>query len=377
MAVPIAACVEITGGASSSIALDAAQGNASGITGRVQRSWKLVLKKPEDRDDPNFDVRDYIGYSIGSPGDSAGFLVCDSIEVRPDGDSRHVYIVTANFSSSPLSLEEGGMDDENADPRTEGPDQRKANWSFEVSTYETPSWWWKPIWPPQAPGVGNWVGATNPVGDMYDGVQTLQAIVNFKIEQTQRRDATAIAKFVGFVNSNRFVVGALQCEPRTVLFRGMSATPHAEIVGRKRWRGWKVNYEFSFKPGWNNLYQQYWGWDVATPVSGWNIKNVGGALNRNDVDPGAFALKLTDVGTVAQPHAIEPSLVNKVSPAHILISAPGAKETQRIAGNPVPLNYDGTPRSRTIAAADRVLVQRNQVYGDFDFTLLDIRLRGA
>lgn len=369
---------EITSGASANLSLNSSGGGggsslSSGL--RYQRAWKFVFDEPGDI--IGTDVRDHIGVTVGSPHPTDLFCVCDSIDVKPDGDSRHVYIVSASYSSMALSLEQGGLDDQNQDPRTQSPDARKANWSTETSAIEAPSWLWKPI-TANAPGAGGWCLAVNPVGDLYDGVATMQPIVTIRVEQTQARDPTQWSLYVGYVNSNAFRIGSLNCAERSVMLKGTSAAPHIETVGKKRWRGWKATYEFVYKPGYNSYLNQFLGWDVAIPVSGFNIRNVAGAFGRNDVEKGALSLEMSndDVGSIKNwPNAaIEPTLVGKKTRANVLISAPRSKATQRPSAQPVALNWDGTPRNDELPANQRVLIQRNQIYMDFDMRNIGIRL---
>jgi hypothetical protein len=372
---------EISSGASTTLALDAAGGGL-----KAQRVWKIVFDDPDDLDAT--DVRVVIGVTIGSTLGGNNFCVCDSIDVKPDGDSRHSYIITASYSSQPLSLVTGGFEINtpenptgggNADPRSQEPNVRKANWSTDVSVIEMPTWHWRPQWPVNAPNVGQIVMAVNPVGDLYDGVTTMQPIVTIKVEQTQPNDPNAFALNVGQINSNQINLGALRCPPRSVMLKGISATPHAEIVGNRRWRGWKANYEFVYKPGFNSYIASqggngFIGWDIAIPVSGFNVKNVAGAQNRNDVEKGSLALKLTNdsVGSIANwPNpAIEPTLVGEKSRANVLVAAPDAKAMQRPSAQPVALNFDGTPRKTSLDP----LVQVCQVYPDFNMANLRLRL---
>jgi hypothetical protein len=364
---------EITSGSSATLALDAAGGSGSSSL-RFQRVWKIVYENPQDI--VTDDVRPRVGTTVGQLHPLNPFCVCDSIDVKPDGDSRHVFIVTANYSSQALSLQSGGYETGaggNADPRSQPPEARKANWSTDTSAIEAPSWHWKPIWPPQAPGVGQWGMAKNPVGDMYDGVMTMQPIVTIKVEQTQANDPNIFAMYVGQVNTAAFRIGALQCGARSVMLKGISATPHAEIVGNRRWRGWKANYEFVYKPGFNSYLNEFLGWDIAIPVSGFNVKNVAGATADNTVEKGSLALKLTDLGTIDPSLAnavIEPTLVGENSRANVLISAPNSKAAQRPSAQPVALNWNGTPRKLSLMP----LVQRCQVFADFNMGLMRLRL---
>ena len=144
--------------------------------------------------------------------------------------------------------------------------------------------------------------------------------------------------------------------------------------GKRRWRGWKANYEFVYKPGFNSYINAFLGWDVAIPVSGFSVVNVAGAQARNDVEKGSLSLKLTNdtVGSIANwPNpAIEPTLVGEKTRANILVSAPNSKAMQRPSAQPVALNFDGTPRAKNLMP----LIQRCQVFADFNMANLGIRL---
>lgn len=356
---------EITAGFSASLSMDASSGGG-GAGLRIQRVWKIIFENASDM--TTADVPAIIGVSIGSRHPSASIAVCDNISVQPDGDSRHSFIATATYTSQPLSLTQGSMSDQNPDPRTQSPEARKANWSTSTTTIESPSWIWKPA------GQGNWVPATNPAGDLYESLTTLQPVVDIQVEQLQLRDPNEWSINVGQVNSNAFKIGALNCGIRQVMLRGVTATPHVEIVGKQYFRGWKATYSFLFKPGYNNYLGQYIGWDVAIPVEGFNIINVAGAQANPNVERGALALKLSDgIGTIdgwEQQSVIEPTLVNKKSRANVLIAAPNAKAMQRPSAQPVALNLDGTPRNTAL----KPLVQVAQIYRDFNMSLLNLKL---
>lgn len=368
---------EITAGSSATLAMDAAQGGGGGTGLRFQRAWKIIYENPSEY--ITTDVRPLIGVTVGSVHPTVPICACDSIEIKPDGDSRHAYIITANYSSKALSLQDGGFEGDsggNQDPRTQPPQSRQANWSTDVSTIEAPSWVWKPRF---RSGIGpvneDWGPAVNPAGDLYDGVVTMQPIVSIRVEQLQQRDPNNFALYVGYVNSNDISLGALKCLPRSVMLKGISATPHVEVVGSRAWRGWKATFEFLYKPGYNNYLGMFLGWDVATPVSGWNVKNVAGATADPTVEKGSLALKLTNdsVASIQGWKAgavIEPTLVGENSRANVLIAAPGSKATQRPSAQPVALNWNGTPRKLDL----KPLIQVNQVYAEFDMSTLNLRL---
>jgi hypothetical protein len=177
------------------------------------------------------------------------------------------------------------------------------------------------------------------------------------------------------VNSNQGKIGSLNLFPRSVLLRNVSFKPHTEQVGKRTWRGWKCEFEFAYKPNYNNYLGVYLGWDIAVPISGFNCLN--NRLNGNDVEKGALALELLDgddFGVIKNwPNpALCPGLVNQVVRANVLIAAnkPGIKASQRPCAQPIALNLDGTPRKNTLDP----LLQRAQVYESFDMSTLGLRL---
>ena len=303
------------------------------------------------------------------------FATCSSVQVSPDGDSRHAFTVTVSYSPlGAISLENGGGNNTTEDNRSKEPDLRPANWSTNTTTIEVPSWQWVPQW---GPNNGQVVPATNPAGDLYDGLTILQPIVNISVEQYCAGDQTVFSSAVGKVNSNQGRLGSLSLFPRSVLFRGVSFKPHAELVGKRMWRGWLGSFEFSFKPNFNNLLNAYLGWDIAVPLSGLNCKN---SFAGQDVEKGACQLVLENEGTGAiknwpNPQLV-PDLVDEKVRANVLIKVStdgGTRASQRPSASPVPLNENGTPRSSK--ANPPVLVRRYQIYDTFDMSTLGLRFR--
>lgn len=343
------------------------------------RVFKIILDRPEDIGplDPIAAIKsiDQSFDGIGSPHPATIFAVCDSVSLAPDGDSRMVYTITVSYRpTQAISLENGGPDDNTPDPASQAPDLRPANWSTSTTTIEVPSWVWTPQWGANA---GRIVPTVNPAGDIVDGVTILQPIVNITVEQYCAGDQTVFSGFVGKVNSNIGRLGSLTLFPRSTLFRGVAFKPHTEMVGAKRWRGWLGTFEFSFKPNFNNYLNEFIGWDIAVPLSGFNIINNFGA----NVDKGACHLVMENdtTGAIknwpANPQLV-PDLVGDKVRANVLISIPtddGARASQRPSASPVPLNEDGTPRDPK--ANPPVLVRRYQVYDSFDMSILRLRFR--
>lgn len=361
-------------------------GSLSDQAGGVQytRVFKIVLDTPAD-----IQTVDIIGAisSIDGGFDGIGtlhptdpFASCDSVSATPEGDSRLVYTATVSYTpSDAISLTQGGNNDNTPDEREKSPDLRAANWSTSTTTIEVPSWIWIPQWGPMA-GVPT--PTVNPAGDIVDGVTILQPIVNISVEQYCSGDQTVFSQAVGKVNSNQGQLGSLNLFPRSVLFRSVSFKPHAEMVGKKKWRGWLGSFEFSYKPNYNNYLSQYLGWDIAIPLSGFNVIN---SFAGQDVDKGACQLVLENDTTGAikdwpnNPQLV-PGLQNKKVRANVLISIPTDVETraaQRPSASPVPLNENGTPRDpdAPMNRGGPVLVRRYQIYDSFDMSTLGLRFR--
>lgn len=368
---------EITAGKSASLSLNATGGGRRGL--QFTRAFKILTDNPGDIE--STDVQAVVGVAVGDLYPGVPAAVCDSLQLKPDGDSRVAWTLTATYTASDVSLESGGGsgggDDQTPDPRSQSPEVRPANWTTSTTTIEVPSWWWMPV---DAQGnAGAAELAANPVGDMYDGITILQPIVNISVEQYVSGDQLVFSQAVGKVNSNQGRIGSLNLFPRSVLFRSIACKPHTERIGRRTWRGWLATFEFSYKPNYNNYLQAMIGWDIAIPITGFNCINNG--LGNADVETGALALELEDesLGVIKNwPNpAICPGLVGEKVRANVLVSPdrPGVKAAQRPSAQPIPLNRDGTPRNQKLPANQRVLIQRAQIYDAFDMSTLGLRFR--
>jgi hypothetical protein len=362
---------------------------ASGQSGvSYTRTFKVLLDTPAEIQ--SFDVIGAIAnldggfLGIGTPHPLDNFATCDSVSISPDGDSRLSYTITVQYkpSGDSVSLDQGGDNNNDPDPREQPPDLRPANWSTSTTTIEVPSWWWIPQFGANA---GTPFPAFNPAGDIVDGLTILQPIVNISVEQYCAGDQTVFSQYVGMVNENQGKLGSLNLFPRSVLFRSVSFKPHVESFGRRKWRGWIGTFEFSYKANYNNYLQEFIGWDIAIPLSGYNIINKFG----NDVDKGACHLTLEndDTGAIKDwPNpTIAPNTNGKKMRANVLITTPtssGTRASQRPSASPVPLNEDGTPRDpeatrvvNGVQMKDPVLVRRFQMYKTFNMTILGLRFR--
>lgn len=331
------------------------------LSDSATRSWKVLLNSPDEA----WDINATIGVSIGDPYSDALPIPCVSFEARSDGESRLVRIVTAQYRANP------GGDQDGQDPGTYSPDVRPANFSTSTSLYEAPAWRWK-RWDTGFED-SDWKPVANVVGDLVDGVSRLEPITTIRITQFSEVPGTVFSKYCGHINKETMSLGTfLTCDPHTVMFRGVEATPHLETYGNTLYRGFMNSYEFAYRQ--NFFGDQMYGWDRAEPLSGFNVKAFNPANAGDDKDPYAQPLKYEDYKLV-KPLAL-PGEVNagdKVR-AMVRITNLGNKEiSQNPSAQPVPLNVDGTPRKNT--ADPPVIVWRYQVQPELDLTAtLKLRL---
>lgn len=366
---------ETSSGLSASVQMAATGGRGGGL--RLTRAFKILLEHPSDIN--NVDIPSTVGIALGDSHPLYDFCVCDSLDLKPQGEGGLVWLLSANYTTSDVSLLDppapGSNQPETPDPREQEPETRYANWSVSTTTIETPAWVWK-----ADTGDGNgdiWRVAANPVGDRYDGLSMLQPIVNITVEQFVRLSPASYSQYVGQVNSNQGLFAGFNLFPHSVLFRGVNQRPHTERRRNGTWRGWMATFEFSYKPNYNGYLNQYIGWDIAVPITGLNCRNAG--LRNQNVEQGALTLALTDdrLGIIAgwedNTFRLQPGTLNKKVRANVLIATDGAKASQRPSAQPVPLNLDGTPRASDLAQP--VLIQRACAYKEFDMSLLDLRFR--
>lgn len=327
-----------------------AQGNAfsrsadgGALADTATRSWKVILNSPDE----SWDIGGTVGVQIGDPYSDSNPIPCVSIEGRADGESRLVRIVTAQYRT------QVGDDGGGQDPGTASPEVRPANFSTSTTLYEMPAYIWR--------RNNQWEPAVNPVGDRLDGVTKFEPITTIRITQFSATPGTVFSGYCGYVNSETMSLGGyMTCAPRTVMFRGVEATPHVESFGNMVYRGFMNSYEFAYRanrseaPGASGDY----GWDLAIPVTGFNCKaftpNFVGVTNDNYAVP----LKRDgDYGPLVQPLALQDgvSAGDKVR-AMVRIAGPEKNALQQPSAQPIALNEDGTPRSEN--ANPKVIIWR-------------------
>jgi len=244
------------------------------------RTWKIVLNAPNEP----FDISSEIGVNIGDRLDNANPIPCVSIDVKADGESRMVRIVTAQYRTT------AGEGDAEQDPGLLSPDVRPANVSTSTSLHEVPASCWKWL------DSDSWEAIANPVGDPVDGVTKLEPITTIRITQFSLLPGTVSQGFAGYINEDemrlRNISGTIRFEPHTVMFRGVESSPHVETFGTMTYRGFMNSYEFSYRS--NKVFgeiqvreakndpQNNWGvrdrsstgyvagWDFAAIINGYN-----------------------------------------------------------------------------------------------------------
>ncbi len=246
------------------------------VSDSAQRQWKIILSSPGE----GFDIAEAVGVSIGDVLDASNPIPCVSFSVAADGDSRMVRIVTARYATTPGEPDSGGGDSGGGgDPGATEPDNRFAQISITTSMSEMPSWTWI-----ATPGGENnaRVAAVNPCNEPVDGIIRLEPVSVLTVEQFDTIDPTSLCQHVGKVNSNAGSYKSLSFEPRTLLFRGVTARPATEFWGPRLYRGFQSSYEFVYRRNVQKTTggaQTICGWDMAIPQTGWNEK-VGGETRR-------------------------------------------------------------------------------------------------
>lgn len=332
------------------------------LSDTATRSWRVILNSPEE----SWDINTAIGVYIGDPYTTTNPIPCSSIEMRSDGESRLVRIVTANYRATP-----GNAGDSNQDPGTSAPDIRPATFSTSTSLYETPARQWK-RWDVGFPD-SNWSPVANVVGDLVDGVTRMEAITTIRITQFQLAPGTIHSRYCGFINSEQMSLGGfLTCDPHTVMFRGVEASPQIESFRSTVYRGFVNSYEFAYRQ--NFFGEVPYGWDRAEPVSGFNVKAFNPANPGQDKDPFGQPLKYVNYKLKKDPLEL-PSNVNAGDKVRAMVKIHNmetGEDSQNPSAQPVALNADGTPRILT--ANPPVLVWRYQVQPEMNLTQT-LRLR--
>jgi hypothetical protein len=337
-----------------------AQGNAFGRSSdngaaadHATRKFKVLLTSPNE----SWDVFSAIGVNIGDLYSDANPIPCASVEAVHDGESRLVCIVTAEYRSSP------GAGAGAPDPKSQEPTVRPALYSMTTSLTEIAAWGGAVV---TGTSSGAWTPATNPVGDLVDGVTRLEPVVNINIEQYSYLDKTDMLGCTGYVNSDTFTFSGLTIAPHCCMLQSISTTPVVENFNGVTFRGFKVAFGFAVRAHWTitrNGFQPI-GWDAAVPQTGFNIRNSG--LGRSDVDQKALCLEhknfKVELNGSGNPKSLATGTSNAKVRGSVTVAATGSEDggyIQRPCAQPIALNDDGTPRNiDAFSPAQRVLINR-------------------
>lgn len=305
-------------------------------------------------------------------------LFCTNYNAEYEGDSRMVVVVTFTYESTPSAASSGGGGGGGSgkDPKQFKPEERPANWYWTSTTSEVPITSWRPV-PESGGATGAVTQATNPAGDMYDGISRVAPIVTISVEQFETEFSNK-AYYVGLVNESEFTIGDT-FEPRTLMVKGITAKPvHESHQGEMR-RGWKVTYEIAYRSNVvavdydDGRVEQEIGWDIAIPVSGYNVK----AFVPNVIDGvrDIFGQPLRhSYGKIVAPFLLPENVTagEKVRGMVKVLDYENGGAAQAPSASPIPLNMNGTPRDAS--ANPTVLVKRYCVHKQGDFKELGLRL---
>lgn len=343
-------------------------------SGSASRVFRVVLSSPGE----SFDEQQTCGVSIGSLHPTEDGYTCVSFTTAYDGESRMVVNVTFNYQ-----IARPGAD------RDQPPDARPANWSISSALYEKPVSSWRRL-ATRDPKRWHWdAPAANPVGDIYDGVTAMTALVTITIQQFEPADPTKYAEYVGRINSEQIILGSLVMAPHTVMLRGVQANPTVETFGGQTYRGWSASYEFAYKAnltsvhfgenGDDGFHVVELGWDIAVPQTGFNchafdpqapsnIQDVyGQPLQHGKDDDPAYAGRIKE--PLALPLGVQAGSKQRAMVRVFSYSNGGASQTP--SALPIPLNDDGTPRkieNMDSEAGTHPLVYGYQVHNSLNFT---------
>jgi len=326
---------------------------------QTTRVFKIIKDTPAEY----INLQAICGVFVGDGHPSEPDLFCSSLSAQYDGESRMLIIATFNYSHL-LSLEGGAGGGQPPQP----PPLRPSNWSITTNLIEVPAFSWR------LDGQSNWGPIVNPVGDLYEGVVRNEAIVQINVTQFEEIDPTRNCLYAGMINANTLTVGSLVLPRHSVMFRGVQTTPAVETFGGRQYRGWSAVYEFAYRRNYvGSPVNKNIGWDVAQPVSGFNVKAFDPAAPDASDDVYGQPLKHENYQIVT-PLALPDGIVagEKVRACVRIFELEAGGKRQRTSALPVPLNDNGRPRKDT--ADPKVSVKVYQVNDDLDFNVLGLRI---
>jgi hypothetical protein len=357
-----------------------AQFSRSSEEGVVADSQTRVFRVVMAEAGEYMDIQEACGVQIGDQHPVNTNIFCQSFSAAYEGDSRMVIVCTFQYGTKATSS--GGQE-----PSLMTPDVRPANWTTSTSLMEVPVYAWYEVGISGAPAWSAPGPTVNPVGDRYDGVTRLEAIVTINIEQYEPLDPTRHVLYAGSINSDVIRIGSLVCPRASVMFRGVQTKPHVEAFGNAIWRGWMASYEFAYRRNtvpyihYFNVpyFNQDIGWDIAVPLTGFNVRAFNPAAPAANQDAFGQPLK-HDGGKIVTPLELFENVAvgDKVRAMVKVFEYENGGASQIPSAQPVPLNFDGTPRKVVRdngQFANSVLIERYRVAPEINFgQVLGIRL---
>jgi hypothetical protein len=340
--------------------------------GRVSDSYTKVYKYIKSTPNEAYSLPAVLGYTVGAilGGTDA---VCMNVSDEPDGDSRTVRIITTTFKTPPVTGGSAAM--------AMAPTIRPPNITFQfgTETVAATTWLTNPI------GGGGMGPAKDPNGNPIDNVVKPMANGIIRVTQFVASDPGYYQEYVGTLNNGSISFGSFTAIRRTLLFKGINATPAVESFGEYTYSGWNCTYEFAYR---ENIQQICTGTDsnpqVADVNIGWDLavpqtsrQALASMAKGNLVD--YFGIPLLHVNGAVQRVAGGPiagkydyaknpdgdSVQNEVVRAMVVVPAGNGGFAQVPSSDPIPVNDDGSPRKRT--ASPPVLVYRRGTHREIDF----------
>lgn len=276
------------------------------------------------------DIQAACGIYIGNPHPQNTNIYCSSFSAKYEGKSRTVILCTFQYG-----VQAGGSGgDDTDDPQSKSPEDRTAKLTTSMVLFEVPVREWRPVVNDIA--VAGLVPAQNPCNDIYDGVVKPVPGAQITFEQYEGTDPFRFIQYGGYVNDRPLQIATLECGRRTIMFRGVSRRPYTESWGGQLYRGYMASYEFLYRPD---------KWDLKIPQTGRNVFAFNPAAAAVDQDAYGVPLMHTN-GKIAIPLALPTNVAagQKVQAMVRVQEFDGGGVAQTVAGAPVPLNDDGTPR---------------------------------
>lgn len=338
----------------------------------AKRKWRVVRDSPQEF----INVNTITGVNIGDPYSESDPIPCVSVDSKGDGSSRLVSIITAIYKTSPGGVSGGGASGGGgggggSDPKSSAPQVRPAMYSMSSSLQQVAARGGYILTENGVVGPGTF---RNSAGDIIDGMTRLEPVVTINIDQYSFVDQSNLLQYVGHVNSDQFTFNALTIPMHCCMLQSISAKGHVETFGQAVFRGFLVSFQFAYR---KHVCEEISvgdtaiGWDSPIIDSGYNIINTG--LNSAQTEQEHLNLEHEDM-QVSEPQQLAAGTNGVKCRAAIVVAGQDGGMVQRPAAQPVSLNSDGSPRSRSLAP--RVFRAQTQPEVTFGNNFSNFGIRG-